>query len=69
MVLEQQGTPTDHSHCRERGVLYCPGKLWDQHMQAATDKFEYKELEAWEKMKMENTMKGNGTTLFEMGAV
>ena len=42
---------------------------WDQHMQAATDKFEYKELEAWEKMKMENTMKGNGTTLFDMGAV
>jgi len=45
------------------------GMTWDQHMQAATDEFERKELEAWEKMKMENAMKGNGTTLFEMGAV
>ena len=38
---------------------------WDQHMQEATDEFERKELEAWEKMKVE----GSGTTLFEMGAV
>ena len=31
--------------------------------------FDRKELEAWEAMKVENTMKGNGTTLSEMGAV
>ena len=31
--------------------------------------FNRKELEAWEAMKVENAMQGNGTTLFEMGAV
>ena len=45
------------------------GMTWDQHMQAATDKFERKELEAWEKMKVENAMEGTETTLFEMGLV
>jgi hypothetical protein len=45
------------------------GMTWDQQMQAATDEFNRKELEAWEAMKVENAAQGNGTTLFEMGAV
>jgi hypothetical protein len=45
------------------------GMTWDEHMQAATDEFERKELEAWEAMKVENAMQGNGTTLFEIGGV
>ena len=31
--------------------------------------FDRKELEAWEAMKVENAMQGNGTTLFKIGAV
>ena len=31
--------------------------------------FNRKELEAWEAMKVENAMQGNGTTLFEIGGV
>ena len=45
------------------------GMTWDEHMQAATDEFERKELESWENIKAKNAMQGNGTTLFEMGAV
>ena len=46
--------------CVERLSGIAQGLTWDEHMQAATDKFNHKELEAWEAM-------GNGTTLFKMG--
>ena len=42
---------------------------WDEHIQTATDKYDRKESEAWEAMKVENAKQGNGTTLFEMGGV
>ena len=45
------------------------GMTWDEHMQAATDNYNHKEIEAWEDIKLENPMQGNVTTLFEMGAV
>ena len=43
----------------------------EHNMQASTeDEFERKELESWDNnIKAENAMQGNGTTLFEMGAV
>ena len=45
------------------------GMTWDEHMQASTDEFNRKEIVAWENIKVENATQGNGTTLFEMGAV
>ena len=45
------------------------GMTWDKHMQAETYDYNRKEIEAWEDIKLENAMQGNGTTLFEMGVV
>jgi hypothetical protein len=35
----------------------------------ASSNRDRKEIEAWENINVENAMQGNGTTLFEMGAV
>ena len=41
----------------------------EHNMQASTDEFNRKEIVAWENIKVENATQGNGTILFELGAV
>ena len=64
-------TATTTDTTTTRGVLdWAPWmELGTSTCKQPSDEFERKELEAWENIKVENTMQGNGTTLFEMGAV